>query len=193
MEFDALTAGIQPGGLVNRTEIRILICYILKSVAQPIPAEPLKELLHFGGIANYFEVSYAIGELEKAGHVEALQAFDTQCYRICPSGLDIAQTLETALPLTVREKACALTLKMLTRKQHEMENSVDIADAEQGCLVTCNVLEAGVPQMSLRLLVPDRMSAGVIKNAFLNDPTALYSRVIETLTQGTADAFSEDE
>lgn len=192
MEFDALTAGIQPGGLVNRTEIRILICYILKSIAEPIPAEPLKELLHFGGIANYFEVSYAIAELEKAGHLQAEQAFGTQCYGICPSGVEIAQTLETALPLTVREKACALTLKMLTRKQHEMENRVDMEDCPQGCYVSCTVLEGNVPQMSLRLLVPDRMSAGVIKNAFLNNPTALYSRVIETLTEESADVFAEE-
>ncbi len=192
MEFDALTAGIQPGGLVNRTEIRILICYILKSITGPIPAEPLKELLHFGGIANYFEVSYAIAELEKAGHVQAEQALGTQCYRICESGVEIAQTLETALPLTVREKACALTLKMLTRKQHEMENKVDLEDCAQGCYVTCTVLEAGTPQMSLRLLVPDRMSAQVVRNAFLNDPTSLYGKVIETLTQDAADAFAEE-
>lgn len=192
MEFDALTAGIPPGGLVNRTEIRILICYILKSIKQPIPAEPLKELLHFGGIANYFEVSYAIGELQKAGHIQEETAWGNVCYSICPSGVDIADTLETALPLTVRETACALTLKMLTRKQNERENQVHIEETEFGCYVTCAVWEAGVEQMAVRLLVPDKLSAQVVKNAFLNDPATLYSRTIDTLTTGADDAFSAE-
>mgnify|MGYP003318447595 CR=1 FL=1 len=29
MEYDALSAGVEPGGLTNRTDIKVLICFDL--------------------------------------------------------------------------------------------------------------------------------------------------------------------
>ena len=39
MDFDAFTGGIAPGGLRSKSDIRILICYILKSVQAPLSGE----------------------------------------------------------------------------------------------------------------------------------------------------------
>ena len=36
MEYDALSAGVEPGGLTNRTDIKVLICYIIKSIDDKI-------------------------------------------------------------------------------------------------------------------------------------------------------------
>ena len=60
MELDATTAGVERGGLANMAEIRILICYVLDSVKEPVPATRLSELLHYNGLANYFEVDLPI-------------------------------------------------------------------------------------------------------------------------------------
>ena len=34
MEFDALTAGVKPGGLRSKQDIKLLICYLLSSIPQ---------------------------------------------------------------------------------------------------------------------------------------------------------------
>ena len=47
MKYDAVSAGVSPGGLINTTEIKVLICYILKSVGEPVPANRLCEELFF--------------------------------------------------------------------------------------------------------------------------------------------------
>ena len=36
MQNDAFTAGVEPGGLQSKDEIRILLCYLLTSVGVPL-------------------------------------------------------------------------------------------------------------------------------------------------------------
>ena len=36
LEYDAFDEGIEPGGLRSRNEIKVLVCYLLKSIEQPI-------------------------------------------------------------------------------------------------------------------------------------------------------------
>ena len=42
MEYDAFTGGVAPGGLRSKSDIRILICYMLKSVNAPLSGDPLR-------------------------------------------------------------------------------------------------------------------------------------------------------
>ena len=69
MQTDAMNAGVAPGGLKSRIEIRVLICYILVNSDLPVPLEAVKEQLHFRGIANYFETAYAIADLTDNGTI----------------------------------------------------------------------------------------------------------------------------
>lgn len=182
MEFDALTAGVAPGGLNNRTDIRILICYILSAFKEPVPVEAFKEVMHFEGIANYFEVGNALGDLCGNGHIKRVDCNGILAYTATESGADIAATLESDLPVTVREHARDATARLLARKRHERENKVEITSAPNGCYVTCTVLEGDYEQLSVRLLVPDESRARAVKDIFLDDPAVLYMNVVETLT-----------
>ena len=49
---DAFMAGVEPGGLTNVQEIRILLCYMLHSVGAPIPRDALTDIITAGGMAN---------------------------------------------------------------------------------------------------------------------------------------------
>ncbi len=60
MEFDAFDKGIELGGLRNRDEIRLLICYILKAVDAPISKQNLTIPCFRNSLANYFEINQAI-------------------------------------------------------------------------------------------------------------------------------------
>ncbi len=41
MEYDAFTGGVAPGGLRSKSDIRILICYMLKSVNAPLSGDDI--------------------------------------------------------------------------------------------------------------------------------------------------------
>ncbi|MBQ7726596.1 MAG: DUF4364 family protein, partial [Clostridia bacterium] len=85
MEKDALSAGVSPiGGLFSTAEIKILVCYILSALNEPVPGALLADVLHIEGIANIFEVVSAMDSLCESGHLTADDTENT--YRITASG-----------------------------------------------------------------------------------------------------------
>ena len=71
MEYDAFDAGIELGGLRSRDDIRLLICYLLKSVDAPMTRQMLNDAMQEDGLANFFEVGQAMEELLKTGNITA--------------------------------------------------------------------------------------------------------------------------
>ena len=50
--FDAFSAGVEPGGLRTTEEIKILLCYMLHTVQQPMPRGDVTDIVVGGGMAN---------------------------------------------------------------------------------------------------------------------------------------------
>ena len=96
MENNASSAGVERGGLFNTSEIRILICYVLSAIDEPVPVNMLANILHYEGIANAFEVSDAVVSLADSKLIEQVDPKD-DTYIITSSGRDIAATLNTSL------------------------------------------------------------------------------------------------
>ena len=184
MEINASNAGVAHGGLVSTDEIRILICYILHTIRQPVPAQQLSEMLHYEGIANYFEVGSAFSELDDNGLIVKNEQ-DPELYEITPKGSSVAVTLKTSVPLTVREKAYSLAVRMLSRIKYAKETKIDIQPLDVGFNVRCAIVEGELELMAISLFVPDEAQAHSIKERFINDPTIIYSGIIEILTDTT--------
>ncbi len=183
MEQDALRAGVAPGGLLSTAEVRILICYILSTAQEPVPGKRLAELLHYEGLANYFEVEEGIHALLEQRQISAADEPDAYC--ITPSGRDAAETLRTSLPFTVREKAYQAAARMLARRRHERETKIEILPQGAGRLISCAVNEGDRELMTIRLYVADEGQAQMIRDRFLEDPSGIYADVLERMTGST--------
>ncbi len=182
MEFDALTQGVAPGGLVSSSEIKVLICYILKSVKEPVPATKLCELLNYEGIANAFEVSDNIDSLLQNKHIILADTAE-ESYTTTVSGNSIAETLKTSVPISVREKACKATFKMLSRIRNAKETDIAITREGENTFITCSALDNNAVIMSVKLMVTDENQAVSIKNKFLDDPSEIYSKIVDLFTE----------
>lgn len=180
MEINAFNAGVKPGGLLNSSQIKVLICYILDKIDRPLPRQKLQEVFHYEGLANYFELSQAVSELTTQGNISRSDD-DSNSFVITPSGREIVETLRHTLPKTVRDSALSAAQTMLVRIKRAENNIVKIEKSDGGYMVTCTILEAGRELMSLSLLVPHISDAERIKTGFLDDPSKLYSGAIELL------------
>ena len=69
MEFDAIDAGIIPGGLRNRSNVRLLICYIINCVNKPVRKDLVITAMQKNGVANYFEILDAFNDLENKQNI----------------------------------------------------------------------------------------------------------------------------
>ena len=61
---DAFTAGVRPGGLTNSTEIRLLLCYLVKN-AGPITRAEIENALMEEALVNYFEIGSCLDDIAK--------------------------------------------------------------------------------------------------------------------------------
>ena len=183
MEYDAFDAGIELGGLRNRDDIRLLVCYLLKSVDAPMTRQMLNDVMQEDGLANYFEVGQAIEELLKTGNITADIADDEEVLSVTDKGREAAELLQTSLPKTVREKAVNSAIRLTTRAKIERENKIEVKKEENGGYnITFTLFDRDTELMKLSIFVADSLQLEQVKQNFIDDPVKVYSTIITSLT-----------
>lgn len=181
IEYDAFNAGIEPGGLRNKNEIKILICYILKTIDTQITRQQTNEVIQGQGLANYFEVNQAISDLIQNGSLD-VDKDNEELLSITQIGKMAASTLELDLPRSVREKAIRSAIKVITIAKNEQENNVEIEQLNNGYHITFTIADKNDIMMQLKLFVADKEQIEIVKRNFFEDPSRLYSSIISSLT-----------
>jgi len=181
MDFDAFTAGVQPGGLRSKDQIRILICYLLSSVGAPLSKEDIINIMQENSLANYFEVTDALSELIEKGIVLLLPDNPELCI-VSDTARGIAKQLDNTLPLSVREQAVAAAINLLAKAKRERENRVDIVKTDCGYNVECHISGGEMDLMSFSLYVPDLFQAHMVKDNFHRDPENVYCVMLALVT-----------
>ena len=102
---DAFTAGVRPGGLTSSTEIRLLLCYLVKN-AGPITRQEIENALMEEALVNYFEIGSCLDDITK----QQLVTLTNGSYAITEKGRKVAKELAYDLPRSVRERAVAAVL-----------------------------------------------------------------------------------
>ncbi|MDD7646475.1 MAG: DUF4364 family protein [Ruminococcus bromii] len=179
MEFDAFTGGVAPGGLRSKSDIRILICYLLKSVDAPLSGEDIIRVMQEKALANYFEVNDALSALVSLGNI---RREENGTYVLEPQGKSVADNLDVLLPLSVRDKAIAAAMSMLASAKIERENAVTTTRIDNGYNVSCHISGGDMELMNLTVYVPDLYQARVVKKNFHRDPQRIYSLLLAALT-----------
>ncbi len=179
MIHDAFSAGVEPGGLYSGDEIKVLICYLLMHVSEPLNRDIVSDVVVGGGMANYFETGAGLEELIALHNVEEEE---DGTLRLTATGRQAAEALTARIPLSLRERSVSNAHRLLARRRRERENPVTIERYAEGCMVTCTINDAGMPLMSLKLWVADNAQAKLVKERFIDDPSALYKMVLDHLT-----------
>ena len=183
MEYDAFDAGIELGGLRNRDDIRLLVCYLLKSVDSPMTRQMLNEAMQEDGLANYFEVGQAIEELLKTANITADIVGDDEVLTVTQKGREAAEMLQTSLPRTVRERAVTAAIRLITKARVERENKIEVVKEENGgYTITFTLFDKNTQFMKLSVYVVDSLQLEQVKQNFINDPVKVYSTIITSLT-----------
>ena len=180
MSFDTFDEGINPGVMRSKNEIRILICYLIKSVKAPVSKELILESLQKDGLANYFEASACFDDLVKNRHITVN---DNNKYILTEDGMMIATQLEDSLAYTVKEKAFHCVMMLLEEEKTERENKVEIVKNERGYNVKCSITSEGLTILSLEFYVPDYEQAKLVKKNFRKNPELLYKTTISVLSK----------
>ena len=176
---EAFTAGVKPGGLTDNTQIRILLCYLVKT-AGPLTRDTLQGALLQEQLVNYFEFADALADVER----QQLVASDEQeQYSITEKGSTVADTLAYDLPRTVRESAIRAVMQIQSWKHKAAMNRAHIEEEDGEYVVWCAIGDMGSDVFRLQLARPDKLTAETIKNNFTAHGSEIYSKVMDMLTQ----------
>ena len=175
---DAFTAGVRPGGLTNSTEIRLLLCYLVKN-AGPITRTEIENALMEEALVNYFEIGSCLDDITR----QSLVTLQNDRYAITEKGRKVAQELAYDLPRSVRERAVAAVFRAQTWARKEAEYSARITEKADGhCSVRCTVKALDQELFCLDLGTPDRLSAELVKKQFILKGNEIYQMLITKLT-----------
>lgn len=180
--YDAFTAGVETGGLINTSEIKALVCFLLLKIDVPVSRELCREVLQEQGIANYFDVSEAIAELIKTGNISTDITEDDEVMYLTKIGKGAAEMLVGDVPKSVREKAFSALHDAVTRLRRERETNIEITPSGNGYNVSFMVTDRDDVLMSLSVYAADLNQANDFKDNFLKDPVKVYSGIISSLT-----------
>ena len=182
---EAFTAGVKPGGLTDNLQIRILLCYMIKT-AGPITRETLQGALLQEQLVNYFEFADALADVEKQQLV--LHNAQNDSYTVTDKGFTVATTLAQDLPRTVRESAIRGVLQIQSWRHKAASNRAHVEEKDGKYVVWCNIGDLGSDVFQLQLTMPDKLTAEMTKNMFIAHGSDIYSKLMDMLTQpGTDD------
>lgn len=181
MSFDALTGGIEFGGLRTKNDIKILICYILANMKVPMSPDNIVYILQENGLANYFEIVDAFSDLVSNKNIVCSEKNKDE-FIVTESGQLIAKQLESLVPLSIRDRAVAAAVGLISKIKREAENTVKIEKIEKGYIVDCHISDGKMDLMNIKLYVPDMMQANMVKSNFHKEPELVYNCLLSLLT-----------
>ncbi len=163
-------------------EIKILVCYVLTNVKEPMTRKQLCDCLQNMEIVNFFDLNEAIDDLIKHGMINEEDYLCEKYLFITDSGKNNAKTLETDLSKTMRERSVNAALKMVSRAKAERETKVNIRKTETGYYVTFIIEGFGENLLELTLFAADIFQAEQLRDGFLSDAPGVYSMIIDKIT-----------
>ena len=180
---EAFTAGVKPGGLTSDTEIRLLLCYMVK-IAGPVDRETLQNALLQEQLVNYFEFADALAELQR----QQLIAAGEGGFTITPKGASVANALAEDLPRSVRESAISAVIRLQSWAHRAAQNHAEVLHDENGYRVLCSIRDEGLPDIfRLELVMPDALTAEEVQNRFIARGSQIYGALLDTLTRPLRD------
>lgn len=182
MDNDAFSMGVAPGGLKDRSEIKLMVCYLLKTLRKSLTRTQISEILQQHGIANYFEINGAISDLISSKKVTCEITDDDELITLTAKTELSVALIERDLPRSLREKAVSSALKILQRDRIKKESTVTAEPHNQGHHVTLSVTDMDTELLKITVYVADERQVEIVKRNFYDNAVDIYSDVISSLT-----------
>ncbi len=183
MDNQAITAGVRVGGLTDRTEIKILLCYLLAELKQPITQNQLIECVCGQELVNYFEMQSALQHLLDNNLIKE----DENGFSILPEGKDIARQLESVVSTTVKRYAYTMAVNILQYEALKKQHKIEITPVDGGGYnLHCSIEDDKFTIFSMDIVMPNKESAEFAGQQFILKGRDMFKCVLGVMTDTPA-------
>ena len=183
LDFDSFFAGIEPGGLKDIYEIKILICYLLYSMKEPLSKDQLDTVLQGNHLVNYFSYSTAYRELLESRHISEAERDGKKILLLNELGKDTAIALKANLPLSLKNKVVSAGMEILSEMKMDKVRQVEVEKIDNGYMVRLVIHDDNLDLLDIKLFAPDEAQVEIIKQQFVGNTVDVYRGIISLLTK----------
>ena len=175
----AFSAGVRFGGLTDRTEIKILICYLLTGAKQPLTEQQIVDTVIGQQLVNYFELLDALSHLTEQNLIYEVDGM----YSITDDGKEISRQLEKVLPFSVRERAYKAVIEILQYDALKKQNKTKITHVNGGGFnLNCTIEDESFVLFSCDIFMPNEKSAQLAQENFIRHGQDIFKCVLGITT-----------
>ncbi|MBR7142443.1 MAG: DUF4364 family protein [Clostridia bacterium] len=165
------------GGLTGKLETKILVLYTLRA-GGGLDFDDITAVLLSQGLVNYFELSQAVEELLRAGHID----HNNGRAMLTPLGEEALREFDGHIPYSVREKAFAALLKLSAARRRKRAIPCEVVPCGNGYEVTAALFDGDLCLMRLSLYADCEIQAQRLRKNFEEAPEDLYLSIVERLS-----------
>ena len=166
------------GFIHEKLEIKILILFILRRLAEPVSLETLTELTMSDDGIGYFDYVECVADLVRTEHI----SYNNGKYAITEKGMRNGEITESSLPFTVRRYTeNAVYLLNLKENRHTMIKTAHTTKPEGGCTVTLSLSDGIGVVFAMELYAADEQHALALEDGFRKQAENVHNMIIKTL------------
>lgn len=183
MSFEILynDSGVAPGGLRDKEQIKVLLCYLMYETNEPITSDFICGVLQKCGSANYFEASQSFAELVETGQIVKSDNKNGG-YVLAESGKYVVKNLSDELPLAIKESTLENYRNFLRQYDVKKENSVTLHSRNNKTYVECTVNDGDNPLLKISMYMPNTEQANLVRSVFYNNTDVVYQAIVALMT-----------
>ena len=174
--------------LRKKSEMKILILYLMNQLRYPLDYETLHDVLTLDGLMSSFDFAECFAELLETGNVvEKRDESGADRYEISAQGRHVSEELKDVIMHSIRDRVYKTAMSyinfQLSGRRTECELSTDARGRD---VVTCSVSDDAGDLMRVSAVLDSREKAEAFKKNWDNHPETVY-RGILALLSGDAD------
>ncbi len=190
MEEKTFFAGIEPGGISDKHQARVLICYLIVSVELPLSGQQMYEIFAEDDLVNYFAFMEAFYELIAVQDIllvpedASMEPGSLDAHYCCsPHGEQTARTLSPNLPKSVRDRVLDNAQTLLEKVRPKYTSDVSVTKENDQYRVDFVMQRDGVSVFHMDFYLRSKRDVYAVEQRLTEAPFYCCSQIIDLLIQ----------
>ena len=165
---------VRPGGLTEESDIRVLICFLLKTLNVGLTRDQMDIIIWDDDRVSYFGYVAALDALVSNGMLK----LEDGVYSVTSAGIEASNVLESTLPRSVRDGVLARAVSVLHRQNLQSENSTEVIEDADGVRAVCRSRDEQREVLRLELAADNRdikFHKKILRNNIVGYSHSFYS------------------
>ena len=167
----------QPNDL---NSVKILICYLLYNLENPIDSEALYDIAVESGTINYFYYNEAVDDLLVNDTILSDASENGRMFfSLSNKGKTFVKDFSKYVQRSFRDRLMYSAMQYKVNQLKNASLSIDYEDCAEGCKLICGISEGNKNLFEFKLLAGNRTQAELLGEQISVDPSAFYSNFID--------------